>query len=231
MNSMESLRQTVARLRGPGGCPWDLEQTHQTLAEHLVEESMELLDAIDRGDDPHMCEELGDVLLQVVLHAQIAADRGAFDLEAVAAEINEKLIRRHPHVFGDVALQTSEQVLHQWDRIKAGEKTNGPARDGFFKPIPPRLPALLFARDVFKQMVKRGAFPQPGPAAPPPLPAPLPDPRRIGQLAEGLTEEAAGAALFEWAAACRTAGIDPESALRRHARRVMEAVEHAHPAP
>ena len=100
MSALDDLRRTVARLRAPDGCPWDREQTHQTLTRCLIDECSELLDAIDRLDLPHMREELGDVLVQIVFHAQLAAERGEFDFDDVAREINEKLVRRHPHVFG-----------------------------------------------------------------------------------------------------------------------------------
>ena len=100
MTPIEELRQTMARLRAPDGCPWDREQTHQTLARCLIDECSELLDTIDRNDIPHMREELGDVLIQVVFHAQLAAERGDFTFDDVAREINAKLVRRHPHVFG-----------------------------------------------------------------------------------------------------------------------------------
>jgi len=216
MSSLEDLRRTVARLRGPGGCPWDQEQSHQSLAVCLIEECAELLDTIDRSDLPHMREELGDVLVQVVFHAQLAEEKGLFDLEAVAREINEKLIRRHPHVFGEGKLDTSAQVIDQWEKIKAGEKKNGapPAPCGTFKRQPPRLPQLLHALEVYKQIQKK-KLPAEG----------LVDDLYVMQIAEGLTEEKAGRMLFEIAAACRRAGVDPESALRRETLRVTQEVD------
>jgi len=204
----------MARLRGPGGCPWDREQTHKSICDCLVEEVAELLDAIDRDDFPHMREELGDLLLHVVMHAQMASEAGHFNFDDVAREINDKLIRRHPHVFGDMKLPTTEAVLTQWDAIKAAEKKNGPAEEGLFKRLPPRLSALLYAREVFKQVVKK-RLPAEG----------VVDRAAIAAQARGLDEASAGKKLFELAAACREAGIDPESALRRHARKVMDAVE------
>lgn len=213
MSALADLIQTVARLRGPGGCPWDQEQTHQSLCEHLIEECTELLDAIDRNDVPHMREELGDVLLQVILHAQIASESGHYDIEAVAAEINDKLIRRHPHVFGDVKADTSDEVLVNWDRIKAAEKKNGPQHQGPFKVLPSKLPALLYARDIFKQLDKSGTL----------ITAPV-DQTHINEMADELTEEEAGELLFNLAAACRIAKIDPEAALRRHASRLVAEV-------
>jgi XTP/dITP diphosphohydrolase len=115
------LVRVMARLRGPGGCPWDHEQDHRTLARHLLEETYEVLDAIDAGDLDHLRDELGDVLLQVVFHAQMAAERGAWDIDAVAEGTVRKLIRRHPHVFGDVEVSGADEVLVNWERIKAEE--------------------------------------------------------------------------------------------------------------
>lgn len=216
MSAVEDLRRTVARLRAPGGCPWDIEQTHQSLAVCLIEECAELLDTIDRLDMEHMREELGDVLIQVVFHAQLAEEKGLFDLEAVAREINEKLIRRHPHVFGTGKLDTSAQVITQWEQIKATEKKNGnqPVATGVFKRQPPALPSLLNALEVYKQIHKK-KLPASG----------VIDEVRVAQLADGLTEAEAGRKLFELAAACRKAGIDPESALRRETLRVTTDVE------
>src|SRR5208282_1854990 len=112
------LREIVATLRAPGGCPWDREQTHASLRAGAIEEVYEMVEAIDSGDDRHFKEELGDLLLQVIMHAQIAGEEGRFDLEGIAAEVAEKLVRRHPHVFGETRLADSEAVLKQWDEIK-----------------------------------------------------------------------------------------------------------------
>ena len=114
------LVRVMARLRGPGGCPWDHEQTHASLARHLLEETHEVLEAIDLDDRERLREELGDVLLQVVFHAQMAADDGAWDVDDVAESIVRKLIRRHPHVFGDVEVSGPDEVLVNWERIKSG---------------------------------------------------------------------------------------------------------------
>jgi XTP/dITP diphosphohydrolase/tetrapyrrole methylase family protein/MazG family protein len=216
MTAIDDLRQTIARLRAPGGCPWDIEQTHQSLARCLIDECSELLDTIDRGDLPHMREELGDVLIQVVFHARLAEEAGHFDLEEVAREVNEKLIRRHPHVFGDRPLQTSEQVLVQWEQIKAQEKSRSGrgSQEKPFKDLPPRLPALMFAEAVWKQIEKKG------------LPADgVVDRAQMEALGSRLDDESLGRALFEIAAAARARGLDPEGALRRYSERVMRAVE------
>ncbi|HXM01891.1 MAG TPA: MazG family protein, partial [Chthoniobacterales bacterium] len=112
-SAIDRLKQIVQRLRAPDGCPWDREQTHESLKPHVIEECYELIDAIDEQDDQGMQEELGDLLLQVVLHAQMASEEGRFDFDSVADVISEKLVRRHPHVFGDTKLATSDAVLKQ----------------------------------------------------------------------------------------------------------------------
>jgi MazG family protein len=214
MNAMDELKVTIARLRAPDGCPWDQEQTHASLVRCLIDEVSELIDTIDRGDLPHMREELGDVLIQVVFHAQLAAEKGAFTLEDVAREVNEKLVRRHPHVFGTGKLGTSEQVLVQWEQIKAQEKKNGPLAKGVFKDLPARLPALMFAEAIWKQIEKKS------------LPVTdVVDVAQVRALGAKLTEAELGKMLFEVTAAARSNGLDPEGALRLHATKVMRDVE------
>ena len=214
MNAMDELKATIARLRAPDGCPWDQEQTPASLVRCLIDEVSELIDTIDRGDLPHMREELGDVLIQVVFHAQLAAEKGAFTLEDVAREVNEKLVRRHPHVFGTGKLGTSEQVLVQWEQIKAQEKKNGPLAKGVFKDLPARLPALMFAEAIWKQIEKKS------------LPVTdVVDVAQVRALGAKLTEAELGKMLFEVTAAARSNGLDPEGALRLHATKVMRDVE------
>ena len=214
VSAIQDLLETMARLRGPDGCPWDQEQTHQSLCEPLIDETAELLDTIDRHDLEHMCEELGDVLLQVVFHAQIATETGAFTFEDVARGINDKLVRRHPHVFGDMDLEDSEAVLHQWEKIKATEKKNGPASEGLFKRLPPSLPALMFAGKVDKQIAKKGLTHDR-----------LPESEGIESLAEELSEEEAGELLFKMVCACRAVGVDAESALRKYTGHLIREIE------
>jgi XTP/dITP diphosphohydrolase/tetrapyrrole methylase family protein/MazG family protein len=161
-----------------------------------------------------MREELGDVLIQVIFHAQLAEEAGHFDLEDVAREVNEKLVRRHPHVFGDGKLDTSEQVLVQWEQIKAGEKKNGPAKSSLFKELPPRLPALMFAESVWKQLGKKGLAPLSGV-----------DAERVARIAADLDPESLGRMLFELAAAAQSKDLDSEGALRMHAQGLMRHVE------
>jgi XTP/dITP diphosphohydrolase/tetrapyrrole methylase family protein/MazG family protein len=211
MSALDDLRQTVARLRAPDGCPWDREQTHQTLARCLIDECSELLETIDRLDLPHMREELGDVLVQVVFHAQLAAERGDFDFEDVAREINEKLVRRHPHVFGPGRLNSSAEVLVQWDAIKRTERqAAGKSEAAVFKPMPPQLPALMYAEAVWKQVEKKRLDV-----------AGQVDGAEIRRLGADLTDEALGRRLFELAVAAQSKGLDPEGALRRETSRVM----------
>jgi uncharacterized protein YabN with tetrapyrrole methylase and pyrophosphatase domain len=122
LDGIARLQEIVARLRAPDGCPWDREQTHESLRSLLVEECYEVIDAIERSDDANLREELGDLLLHIVMHAQMGSERGAFSLEEVAATVCEKMIRRHPHVFGDKLAADSEAVLRQWEQIKRAEK-------------------------------------------------------------------------------------------------------------
>src|SRR5215216_5106400 len=120
--AFQRLAEIIARLRAPDGCPWDREQTHATLRTHLLEEACETMEAIDSGDDAHLCEELGDLLMQPVLHAQIASESGTFDIVDVMEGISDKLVRRHPHVFGELTVADSGEVLRHWDAIKRDEK-------------------------------------------------------------------------------------------------------------
>ncbi len=223
--AINDLRRTIARLRGPGGCPWDIEQTHASLVRCLIDECSELIDTIDRLDFPHMREELGDVLIQVVFHAQLAEEKGHFDLEDVAREVNEKLIRRHPHVFGPEAqgtdIKNADQVIVRWEQIKAQEKAakagsmaSAAGPEKVFKEQPPRLPATMLAEVVWKQIEKK-SLPVDG----------VVNQAAVTDVAMGLTEAELGRRLFELCAAARRAGLDAEGALRLEASRVMRAVE------
>ena len=157
---LEHLRGIVARLRAPGGCPWDREQTHASLRTALLEETYEVLAAIEAKDDPNLREELGDLLLHVVMHSQIASERGAFDFDAVAREIGEKMVRRHPHVFGEDRLADSAAVLVRWDEIKRREKEKaGRAGEGVpsqMDGLPAMLPALMRAQKAQEKAAKVG---------------------------------------------------------------------------
>ncbi len=144
----EALQRVVARLRAPEGCPWDREQTHSSLRRHFLEETYEAIEAIDAGDDEALQEELGDVLLQVLMHAQIAEERGAFVYEDVVGGVISKLVRRHPHVFGQARLDSAAAVLARWEDIKASERAERPERRNL---VPRTLPALSRAQELLKR--------------------------------------------------------------------------------
>jgi len=147
----------MARLRAPGGCPWDREQSHRTLRRHAIEEVYELIDAIEAGDDHEMAEELGDLLLQVVFHCQMAKERGAFDFEKVCRLLVDKLVRRHPHVFGTTKVKDVDEVWANWEKIKHAEKKGTRhERPSALDGIPKHLPALLRAEKLLKKARKAG---------------------------------------------------------------------------
>ena len=150
----------MARLRSPKGCPWDREQTHASLRRHAIEEVYELVDAIEGGDDDEMVEELGDILLQVVFHCQLARERKAFDFDRVCRTLVQKLIRRHPHVFGSTKVRDVDKVWANWERIKKNEKKGTrQERKSVMDGIPRHLPALLRAEKVTKKARKAGLAP------------------------------------------------------------------------
>jgi XTP/dITP diphosphohydrolase len=155
--SIDELLKIMARLRAPNGCPWDREQDHRSLRWHAVEEVYELIDAIEAGDDYELEEELGDLLLQVVFHCQLAKERGAFDFERVARHIADKLLRRHPHVFGKLKVKDVDQVWANWEKIKRAEKHGTRhARASALDGIPKHLPALLRAEKLVKKARRAG---------------------------------------------------------------------------
>jgi len=155
----------MARLRSPTGCPWDREQDHKTLRWHAVEEVYELLDAIEAGDDHEIVEELGDLLLQVVFHAQLGKERGAFDFDKVVCHLTAKLILRHPHVFGGLKVKDVDQVWANWEQIKRSEKHGTRhARPSALDGIPKHLPALLRAEKLMRKAKRAGIVSKPRPA-------------------------------------------------------------------
>ncbi len=152
LRTFRGLRRVVAALRGPDGCPWDRVQTHQSLRPFLLEEASEALAALDEGDPAHLCEELGDLLLEVLLHLQIAEEMGEFRLADVVYGIADKLVRRHPHVFGDAVAETPEAVVEQWEELKGQERGEESALAG----IPETLPALAYAQAVQRRVARAG---------------------------------------------------------------------------
>ncbi|MDG0965481.1 MAG: MazG family protein [Opitutales bacterium] len=219
MSEIQRLRQIVTQLRAPDGCPWDREQTHHSLLRCLVEEVSEVLEAVDNDDFELMEEELGDLLLQVVMHACLAEEQNHFDFEDVARGISDKLIRRHPHVFGEKAekVDTTGEVIDRWELIKAEEKKKKFGENekiSIFKNLPPRLPALLFANDIYKRVAKNGLEGK----------GEWEESNANGSAQE-LNEGLAGKALFELVAACQKSGIDPELALRKFSSAQVKKLE------
>lgn len=217
------LVRVMARLRAPDGCPWDLEQTHRSLRRHLLDEAYEVLDAIDSGDPAKLRDELGDLLLQSVFHAQMAADAGEFDIDDVAESIVAKLIRRHPHVFGDVQADTPEEVYGNWEKIKAEER--GPSResDRVDADLSRSLPALLAAQKVQRRAAGRGFDWSAISGAVENVREELAELEEAARAVEGQDPEGdakdalegeVGDVLFAVGALARKLGVDAESALR-----------------
>jgi len=153
----EELKAIMKRLRGPNGCPWDREQTHSSLRPYLIEEAYEVLEAIDSGEPERLREELGDLLLQIIFHSQIARENGEFDVEDVIGSIEEKLKRRHPHVFGDRTVRDSREVVERWERIKQQEADGKSGSDAsILSGVPRELPALLKAHRVQEKAARVG---------------------------------------------------------------------------
>jgi tetrapyrrole methylase family protein/MazG family protein len=150
------LVHIMARLRGEGGCPWDRQQTHESIKPYFVEETYEVLEAIDEGDAAKLCEELGDVLLQVVFHARMAEEAGVFDIAEVLEAIADKLVRRHPHVFADVRADTAQEVLFNWEQIKQTERKRAAGRASILDGVPRALPALLRAHRLQEKASRVG---------------------------------------------------------------------------
>jgi MazG family protein len=203
------LVRVMAELRAPGGCPWDAEQTHRSLARHLLEEAHEALAAIDSGDLDALKDELGDVLLQVVFHSEIAQEEGAFDVDDVTDGLIAKLVRRHPHVFGDAEVSGADEVLVNWEKLKSAEGERAHLEEG----IPETLPALARAGKVQRRAEADGRAPLDPSEAAEIAHARLPE---IRDASDGdVAEEAVGELLFAIVTLARSAGVDAESALRR----------------
>jgi tetrapyrrole methylase family protein/MazG family protein len=154
---VQAIFEVVARLRAPGGCPWDREQTHESLRPYLLEETYELLEAIDSGDDSKIKEELGDLLLQVAMHAEIAAEQRRFDAAKVSEAVAAKMVARHPHVFGDVSVADAEEVLRNWEHAKSHEAiSSGREHESVVDRVPATLPALAWALGLQKRAARVG---------------------------------------------------------------------------
>jgi XTP/dITP diphosphohydrolase len=201
---LDALVATLHRLRAPGGCAWDREQTHASLVQYLTEETYELIEAIENGSREELIEELGDVLYQVLFHADIEAEAGSFTLEDVARHMRLKMEARHPHIFGDAVAETADDVVAQWERIKSVEKAH---RSSVLDGIPQAMPALAVADKIVGRAQKVGVNPEPAPIPP--------------------TEDALGDQLLGTVVAARAAGLDAERALRGALRRLQDDVRTA----
>ena len=208
-SELQRLVEVMDRLRSPGGCPWDAEQTHESLVKYLLEESYEFIDSIDAKDREGMREELGDVLLQVYFHSRIAQDHPTdpFSIEDVARAIADKLIRRHPHVFEGLQVSGTEEIIDNWEEIKAKEKGRTSALDGvaLAQPALPLVEKLLYRAEKYKVNIELTKYQSNKPA----------------------TEESVGEALASIIAWARDNEIDPENALRLYGRQIAEQIKRA----
>jgi len=202
---LDTLISTLERLRAPGGCAWDRDQTHESLVQYLVEETYELVEAIESGDSADMVEELGDVLYQVIFHADIAAEAGRFSLEDVAANMTAKMVGRHPHVFGDTTAETADDVMAVWDDLK---KTEKPHRTSVLDGIPQKMPALALADKLLGRAHKVGLLDATAPGA------------------INVTEEdELGPLLLAIVASAKANGLDSERALRAALRQLSSEIQ------
>ena len=208
-SELQRLVEVMDRLRSPGGCPWDAEQTHESLVKYLLEESYEFIDSVDAKDREGMREELGDVLLQVYFHSRIAQDHPTdpFSIEDVARAIADKLIRRHPHVFEGLQVSGSEEIIDNWEEIKAKEKGRTSALDGvaLAQPALPLVEKLLYRAEKYKVNIELTKY----------------------QSSKLATEESVGEALASIIAWARDNEIDPENALRLYGRQIAEQIKTA----
>ncbi|HEY3084618.1 MAG TPA: nucleoside triphosphate pyrophosphohydrolase [Candidatus Dormibacteraeota bacterium] len=211
-DGIAAIFEVVHRLRAPGGCPWDREQTHESLRQYLLEETYELLEAIDRGDDAKLMEELGDLLLQVAMHAEIAAEEGRFDATQVSEAVAAKMVKRHPHVFGDRSVANADEVLRNWEHQKIHEAREAGSDESVVDRVPSTLPALAWTLGLQKRAARVGFdFASPTAAA-----------ESVAEEARELAEvsdhdrafEEMGDLLFGIVSLARSLKLNPEDALR-----------------
>ena len=195
----------IAKLRGPGGCPWDREQTHESIRNSMIEEAYELVEEIDGGNPEKIADESGDVLLQVVLHAQIAKDNGEYDIDDVTDAICRKMIHRHPHVFGEVDVKDSEDVITNWDAIKRADREQKSIADEL-RGVSKYIPTLMRAKKIYKKAKKAGY-------------------EQDLQTVSAKTEQEFGKLLFDIAVRAGNEGIDPEVALSGYLNKFIDDFE------
>ncbi len=226
LNTFEALNQIISALRGPDGCPWDNEQTHRSLTSYAIEEVFEMVEAIESGDDQHMCEELGDVLFQVILHAAMAKERNAFDIFDVINGINSKVVRRHPHVFADKKVSGSAEVLKNWDEIKKLEKKDSKIKSTKVINVPEALPALQRAYKIGEKTEKLKFDWSETSQVLAQLKAEMVELEEvIPSQDEKKIQHEIGDVLFSAAQLARHLDVEPESALREANRRFLARFE------
>lgn len=203
--TFDELVEIIARLRAPGGCPWDMEQTHESIRKSIIEEAYELVEAIDGGKPSKIADESGDVLLQVVLHAQIGKDNGEYDINDVTDMISRKMIHRHPHVFGEVSVANSDEVISNWDAIKRADRSQSSVADEL-RGVSTYIPTLMRSQKIHKKAKKAGY-------------------EYIGNPINAETEEEFGKLLFDIAVAAEKKGIDPEVALSGYLNKFIDDFE------
>ena len=206
MESMDNFLKIIRRLRDPErGCPWDIEQTHESIRGHLVEECAEFLDAVDMKNYPNMCEELGDILMHIALHSQIAEEEGKFNFQDVVREISDKILRRHPHVFGNRHADSSDDFVKIWSEVKSVEKKSRPKSENFWENIPAQLSALRKAKDAAKHI------------------------ENYEEIAKNFDSDSpelnCGKELFEIVKKYRAKGVEPEGALRDYIKFLREKTD------
>ncbi|MFH1651161.1 MAG: nucleoside triphosphate pyrophosphohydrolase [Chloroflexota bacterium] len=221
LESFATLVGVIAQLRSPAGCPWDRKQTHASLRENLLSECYEALAALDEGDAEALCEELGDLLLQVVLHAQIARDDGEFAIGDVIRGITAKIVRRHPHIFGTGTAQDAEEVAHRWESLKEEERESGAS---MLAGVPPEMPALGYSLEVQKRVARVGFDWADTGGVIEKLVEEVGELREAGSDAE--REQEFGDLLFTLVNVGRRMGIDAETALRQANRRFYRRFVH-----
>lgn len=212
--NIEDLREIMKILRAPGGCPWDAEQDHESIKKNFIEETYEVIEAINKKDTGLLREELGDVMLQVVFHAAMEEEKGVFDLDDVADGICKKLIERHPHVFGDISVDNTDEVLTNWDAIKRNSKKQKTTTQAM-ESVPRELPALMRAAKLQSKAAKSGVE----------LEAEITDyiTEKAAALEGGISEVKIGELLFAAVTAARQSDIDPEEALTKVSDKFLNA--------
>jgi tetrapyrrole methylase family protein / MazG family protein len=214
LNKFDTFVEIIARLRAPDGCPWDKEQTHQTLRGNLLSETYEVLGALDKGEASEICEELGDLLLQIVLHAQIAKDDNEFTIDDVIKGISAKIIHRHPHIFGTAKAKTADDVMRNWEALKKEEK---PEKKSILEGVPKEMPALAYAYEISRRAVRVGFEWENLGGVIDKVLEEVNEIKEAGNATE--KSEEIGDLLFTLVNYARWEGVDPENALREANRK------------